>query len=79
MRLLKSSIFFSFLVLLLFVLSGCSLFHKKYDAKYMIEDYNIFNKSENEYYVYIYHRPFGVRYDKLVGFNKATYLNGANK
>ena len=54
MRLLKSSIFFSFLVLILFVLSGCSLFHKNYDAKYMIEDYNIFNKSENEYYVYFY-------------------------
>ena len=38
-----------------------------------------FAQTENEYYVYIYHRPFGVRYDKLVGFNKATYLNGANK
>ncbi len=31
-----------------------------------------FHQTENEYYVYIYHRPFGERYDKLVGFNKIT-------
>ncbi|MCH5175258.1 MAG: DUF5103 domain-containing protein [Prevotellaceae bacterium] len=27
-----------------------------------------FHQTENEYYVYVYHRPFGLRYDKLVGF-----------
>ena len=54
MRLLKNSIFFIFLILLTLILSGCSLFQKNYDAKYMIEDYNIFNKSEDEYYVYFY-------------------------
>lgn len=54
MRLLKNSIFFSFLLLLTFILSGCSIIQKNYDAKYMIEDYNIFNKSEDEYYVYFF-------------------------
>lgn len=34
-----------------------------------------FAQTENEYYVYVYHRPFGLRYDKLVGFKKAVYLN----
>lgn len=29
-----------------------------------------FHQTENEYYIYIYHRPFGCRYDKLVGFGK---------
>ncbi len=29
-----------------------------------------FYQTENEYYVYVYHRPFGERYDKLVGFGK---------
>jgi len=32
-----------------------------------------FHQTENEYYVYVYHRPFGLRYDKLVGFQKLTY------
>lgn len=32
-----------------------------------------FHQTENEYYVYIYHRPFGGRYDKLVAFKKVTY------
>lgn len=32
-----------------------------------------FYQTENEYYVYVYHRPFGGRYDKLVGFNKYNY------
>lgn len=27
-----------------------------------------FHQTENEYYVYVYHRPFGTRYDKLIGF-----------
>ena len=27
-----------------------------------------FHQTENEYYIYVYHRPFGLRYDKLVGF-----------
>jgi hypothetical protein len=29
-----------------------------------------FYQTENEYYVYVYHRPLGERYDKLVGFGK---------
>jgi len=29
-----------------------------------------FHQTENEYYVYVYSRPFGCRYDKLVGFGK---------
>lgn len=32
-----------------------------------------FHQTENEYYVYVYHRPFGLRYDKLVGFQKYTF------
>lgn len=32
-----------------------------------------FHQTENEYYVYVYHRPFGLRYDKLVGFQKLIY------
>ena len=32
-----------------------------------------FHQTENEYYVYVYHRPFGLRYDKLVGFQKLKY------
>ena len=32
-----------------------------------------FHQTENEYWVYIYHRPFGERYDKLVGFQRYTY------
>ena len=32
-----------------------------------------FHQTENEYWVYIYHRPFGERYDKLVGFNRFRY------
>lgn len=27
-----------------------------------------FHQTENEYWVYVFHRPFGERYDKLVGF-----------
>lgn len=33
-----------------------------------------FHQAENEYYVYVYHRPFGLRYDKLVGFQKFNYI-----
>ncbi|MDE6000039.1 MAG: DUF5103 domain-containing protein, partial [Bacteroidaceae bacterium] len=32
-----------------------------------------FYQTENEYCVYVYHRPFGLRYDKLVGFQKINY------
>ena len=32
-----------------------------------------FHQTENEYYVYVYHRPFGMRYDKLVGFQKMNF------
>lgn len=32
-----------------------------------------FHQTENEYYVYVFHRPFGQRYDKLVGFKKANF------
>ena len=32
-----------------------------------------FHQTENEYCVYVYHRPFGSRYDKLVGFKKINY------
>lgn len=32
-----------------------------------------FHQTENEYYVYVYHRPFGGRYDKLVGFKSLKY------
>lgn len=32
-----------------------------------------FHQTENEYYVYVYHRPFGLRYDKLVGFQRLSY------
>ena len=29
-----------------------------------------FYNTENEYLIYIYHREFGARYDRLVGFLK---------
>lgn len=32
-----------------------------------------FHQTENEYSVYVYYRPFGSRYDKLVGFNTITF------
>ena len=32
-----------------------------------------FHQTENEYEVYVYHRPFGLRYDKLIGFQKYNY------
>ena len=32
-----------------------------------------FHQTENEYYIYVYHRPFGERYDKLVGFKTFTH------
>ena len=34
-----------------------------------------FHQTENEYWVYVYHRPFGLRYDKLVGFQKLKANN----
>lgn len=34
-----------------------------------------FYQTENEYHVYIYHRAFGERYDRLVGFQKCTPSN----
>lgn len=33
-----------------------------------------FYQTENEYSVYVYHRPFGERYDHLVGYHKVKYL-----
>lgn len=33
-----------------------------------------FYQTENEYSVLVYHRPFGARYDHLVGFQKVKYL-----
>lgn len=32
-----------------------------------------FFQTENEYYIYVYQRPFGGRYDKLVGFKQIKY------
>lgn len=32
-----------------------------------------FHQTENEYSVYVYYRPFGTRYDKLVGFKTITF------
>jgi len=32
-----------------------------------------FHQTENEYSVYVYHRPFGSRYDKLVGFKTISF------
>ncbi len=29
-----------------------------------------FHQTENEYYIYVYCRPFGCRYDKLIGFGE---------
>jgi len=31
-------------------------------------------QTENEYAIYVYHRPFGERYDHLVGYQKVKYL-----
>lgn len=32
-----------------------------------------FHQTENEYAVYVYHRAFGERYDRLVGYNKVKH------
>ena len=32
-----------------------------------------FYQTENEYYVYVYQRAFGERYDKLIGFSSKTF------
>lgn len=32
-----------------------------------------FHQTENEYSVYVYNRPFGSRYDKLIGFKTISY------
>jgi hypothetical protein len=32
-----------------------------------------FHQTENEYSIYVYHRTFGVRYDKLIGFQNIKY------
>ncbi len=32
-----------------------------------------FHQTENEYYIYVYHRAFGSRYDQLVGFKSLKY------
>lgn len=32
-----------------------------------------YHQTENEYAVYVYHRPFGERYDHLVGYKKTKY------
>ena len=32
-----------------------------------------FHQTENEYYIYVYHRGVGERYDKLVGFQKMKH------
>ncbi|MDR2498686.1 MAG: DUF5103 domain-containing protein, partial [Tannerellaceae bacterium] len=29
-----------------------------------------FYQTENEYYIYIYYRPFGARYDRLIAFSR---------
>ena len=34
-----------------------------------------FHQTENEYCVYVYHRPFGLRYDKLIGFQNINTKN----
>ncbi|MCM1311383.1 MAG: DUF5103 domain-containing protein [Bacteroides sp.] len=34
-----------------------------------------FYQTENEYYVYVYHRAFGTKYDKLVGFGSLKFSN----
>lgn len=41
---------------------------------YTAEAEGDFYQTENEYAVYVYHRPFGERYDHLVGFNTIKYL-----
>lgn len=32
-----------------------------------------FHQTENEYLILIYHRPFGLRYDKLIGMQRVKY------
>ena len=32
-----------------------------------------FYETENEYHIYIYHREFGARYDKLIGVSSVNY------
>ena len=37
-----------------------------------------FYNTDNEYLIYIYHRPFGARYDKLIGVHVVSYSLEAN-
>ena len=32
-----------------------------------------FHQTENEYDIYVYHRPFGQRYDRLVGHKSINF------
>lgn len=37
-----------------------------------------FYQTENEYYIYVYHRAFGSRYDKLIGFKSINFKGNNN-
>lgn len=46
-----------------------------YDRGDVTETEGNFYQTENEYAVYVYHRPFGGRYDHLVGFTTVRFKN----
>ncbi len=46
------------------------------DSGSIIDTEGSFYQTENEYWVYVYHRPFGERYDHLVGFASTTNFLG---
>ena len=74
MRLLKNNWYI--LLISLFVLSGCTLSNKQYDLKYVIEDKQIFNQVEEEYYVYFYKEDCKYCNDCFEIVNE--YLNNEN-
>jgi hypothetical protein len=39
---------------------------------YTLDAEGDFHQTENVYNIYVYHKPFGERYDKLVGFHTVS-------
>ena len=76
MRLLKGNNIFKLFIFILFIIvfTGCKNYN--YDTKYIIEDKEIFNQVEEEYYVYFYKQNCKYCEDCFDIINK--YLNNEN-
>lgn len=54
MRLSKNKLLLVVFLIANFLLTGCSLTSKEFDSNFVIEDKEIFNQKDSEYYVYFY-------------------------